>query len=50
MRIKTEWKKLFFIVAVFAACFYLPVGKERFDSALTESLIQEDISWTEERF
>jgi uncharacterized membrane protein YraQ (UPF0718 family) len=38
MSIKTEWKKLFFIVAVFAACFYLPVGKERFDSAVTESL------------
>ena len=38
MSIKTEWKKLFLIVAVFAACFYLPVGKERFDSAVTESL------------
>ena len=38
MSIKTEWKKLFFIAAVFAACFYLPVGKARFDSALTESL------------
>ena len=44
MSIQTEWKKLFFIVAVFAACFYLPVGKERFDSAMKE------ISWTGERF
>ncbi|RKY08890.1 MAG: hypothetical protein DRP66_03495 [Planctomycetota bacterium] len=38
MSIKTEWKKLFLIAAVFVACFYLPVGKERFDSAVTESL------------
>jgi len=35
---KSEWKKLAAIAAVFAACFFLPVGRERFDSALIESL------------
>ena len=35
---KTEWKKLVLIVAVFFVCFYLPVGKVRFDNALMESL------------
>lgn len=35
---KSEWKKLVLIVAVFVACFYLPVGKLRFDNAVTESL------------
>jgi len=38
MNWKTEWKKLLLIVVVFAVCFYLPVGKVRFDSAVTESL------------
>ncbi|MBN2137977.1 MAG: permease [Sedimentisphaerales bacterium] len=38
MNIKSEWKKLALIVAVFAACFYLPVGRIRFDNAVTESL------------
>ena len=35
---KDEWKKLALIVAVFVACFYLPVGTARFDNAVTESL------------
>jgi len=35
---KSEWKKLALIVAVFIACFYLPIGTQRFDNAVTESL------------
>jgi hypothetical protein len=35
---KNEWKPLAVIVAVFLACFYLPVGAPRFDNAITESL------------
>jgi uncharacterized protein len=35
---KKEWKKLAAIIAVFLACFYLPVGIKRFDSAVMESL------------
>ena len=35
---KGEWKKLLVIAAVFAACFWLPVGEPRFDGAVTESL------------
>lgn len=35
---KQEWKKLAVIAAVFFACFYLPVGKPRFDNAMMESL------------
>ncbi len=38
MNWKQEWKKPAVILAVFLACFYLPVGKERFDNALMESL------------
>ncbi len=38
MDFKKEWKKLLFIAAVFLACFYLPVGKVRFDNAVGESL------------
>ena len=38
MDAKSEWKKLAVIVAVFAGCFYLPVGFGRFNSAVTESL------------
>lgn len=34
---KTEWKPLALIIAVFLACFYLPVGTPRFDNAVTES-------------
>ena len=35
---KHEWKKLAWIVGAFLACFYLPVGKARFDTAILESL------------
>ncbi len=35
---KSEWKKLALIFGVFLACFYLPVGKARFDSAVLEAL------------
>jgi len=35
---KKEWKKLALIAGVFLACFYLPVGKERFDGAILEAL------------
>lgn len=35
---KTEWKKLAVIAVVFAGCFYLPVGTQRFDNAILESL------------
>ncbi len=38
MKWKNEWKKLAGIAAVFLACFYLPVGYERFNNAVTESL------------
>ncbi len=38
MDLKGEYKKLLLIVVVFLACFYLPVGKVRFDSAVSESL------------
>jgi hypothetical protein len=36
--VKQEWKKLAAIIVVFLACFYLPVGAVRFDSAVSESL------------
>ena len=35
---KSEWKKLLAIIAVFIGCFYLPIGFDRFNSAVTESL------------
>ena len=35
---RNEWKRLALIVALFLACFYLPVGRERFDGAVMESL------------
>ena len=35
---KSEWMKLLLIVAAFLACFYLPVGRPRFDMAVTEAL------------
>ncbi len=38
MNWKEEWKKLAWIVGVFLAFFYLPVGRERFDNAVMESL------------
>ena len=38
MSLKSEWKKLVGIAVVFLACFYLPVGASRFDSAVSEAL------------
>lgn len=38
MDFKGEWKKLLFVVGLFLACFYLPVGVPRFDNAAMESL------------
>jgi uncharacterized membrane protein YraQ (UPF0718 family) len=38
MSLKKEWKKLAVIIAVFAGCFYLPVGVPRFNNAVLESL------------
>ena len=34
---KTECKKLAVIAAVFAGCFWLPIGTSRFDNAIIES-------------
>lgn len=36
---KTEIKKLFFIAAVFLCLYFLPVGIQRFDNAVTQSLL-----------
>ena len=38
MNWKSEWKKVGAIAAVFAVCFWLPVGTGRFDTALLEAL------------
>ena len=35
---KHEWKTLAAILGAFLACFYLPVGKDRFDTAVLEAL------------
>jgi uncharacterized membrane protein YraQ (UPF0718 family) len=35
---KKEWKPLLWIVAIFLALFYLPVGTLRFDQAISEAL------------
>lgn len=40
---KTEWKPLAAIVAVFLACFYLPVGTVRFNNAVMEAF--ELVKW-----
>lgn len=37
MNWREEWKPLAIIVAVFLACFYLPVGMPRFDNAILEA-------------
>lgn len=37
MDLRSEWKPLAVIVAVFLACFYLPVGTPRFDHAALEA-------------
>ncbi len=34
---KSEWKKLAVIVAVFLGCYFLPVGSERFNTAVAEA-------------
>ncbi len=38
MDFKSEWKNLFWIVAVFLGLFFLPVGYEKFDKAIFEAL------------
>ncbi len=38
MSLKSEWKSLSVISAVFVVLFYLPVGNLRFDNALSEAL------------
>jgi len=38
MNFKGEGKKLLLIAGLFLACFFLPVGRPRFDSAVLESL------------
>jgi uncharacterized membrane protein YraQ (UPF0718 family) len=38
MEWKTEWRSLACITAVFLACFWLPVGGDRFDGAMLEAL------------
>ncbi|MCK5272388.1 MAG: permease, partial [Sedimentisphaerales bacterium] len=35
---KKEWKILVIMVGVFLGCYFLPVGNERFDGAVVESL------------
>jgi uncharacterized membrane protein YraQ (UPF0718 family) len=37
MNWKDEWKSLLLIVVAFLACFYLPVGTERFNNAVLEA-------------
>jgi uncharacterized protein len=38
MNWKREWKPLVIIIAVFLAFYYLPIGMERFDNSVRESL------------
>lgn len=40
---RIEWKTLAAVLAVFLACFYLPVGATRFDQAVTEAF--ELVKW-----
>ena len=35
---KNEWKKLALILGAFLVCFYLPIGRDRFDTAVLEAL------------
>ena len=35
---KKEWKKIAILIIGFAVCYYLPVGKARFDNAVMEAL------------
>ncbi len=38
MNWKEEYKRLFWIIALFVLLYFLPVGRERFDSAISEAL------------
>jgi uncharacterized membrane protein YraQ (UPF0718 family) len=38
MEWKREWKPLAVIITVFASCYYLPIGYDRFDNAISEAL------------
>lgn len=38
MNWKSEWKKFVLVAGIFLACFYLPVGFTRFNSAVMEAL------------
>lgn len=38
MEWKREWKPLAGIITVFVACYYLPIGYDHFDNAVTEAL------------
>ena len=38
MNWRNEWKALLLVAAVFLACFWLPVGVPRFDTAILEAL------------
>lgn len=38
MEWKREWKPLLWIIAIFIACYFLPVGGARFDNAVLEAL------------
>ena len=38
MNLKKNWKKPATIIAVFLACYYMPIGATRFNNAITESL------------
>ena len=38
MKWKSEWKPLAWIVGLFLVCFFLPVGRYRFDNAIMEGL------------
>ena len=40
---KSEWKALLVVIALFLACFHLPVGHPRFDNAVVEAL--ELVKW-----
>jgi uncharacterized membrane protein YraQ (UPF0718 family) len=39
MNWKGEWRKLAFIIAIFLACFYLPIGNPRFNGAILEAFL-----------
>ncbi len=38
MNIKTEWKALFWTIATFSICFFMPIELERFQGAVLEAL------------